>query len=229
MYSPIKWVGGKSNLVEELEPMFPAHRCYVEVFGGAAWLLFHKNPSPFEILNDYDSWLMNFWSVVKNAKDQLIQSFEYTLVSRELFDQYKAVYKTKFCEDAVQKAHIFYYLVHSGFASDMKNPVFGTSRQTKNGLNIKKIEESINLAYKRLQDVTIENKSFEHIFNIYDGEDTFFIWTVHIAIPSSMRSGILRTTITDCWRIVARMPKANGCTRLTMIRLSENCSRILTS
>lgn len=174
MKSPIKWVGGKSKLINKLIPLIPKHKCYVEVFGGAGWLLFGKEQSSVEILNDYDNWLMNFWSVVQNAHEQLIDSFKYTLVSRELFNNYKNKYKNNNIEDAIEKAHIFYYLVNAGFASDMKNPIFGTKCQRRNGLRIDEIDTSINNAYKRLQKVTIENKSFEDIFKIYDNENTFF-------------------------------------------------------
>ena len=174
MKSPIKWVGGKSKLVKKLLPLIPEHRCYVEVFGGAGWLLFAKEPSKVEILNDFDSNLMNFWSVVKNAKDQFIKSFEYVLVSRELFNEYKRKYKENDFEDAIEKAHVFYYLVKAGFGADMKNLVFGTSKDSRNRLRLDQFEQDINYAYKRLQKVTIENKSFEDIFKIYDGRDTFF-------------------------------------------------------
>lgn len=172
--SPIKWVGGKSKLVKKLLPLVPEHRCYVEVFGGAGWMLFGKEPSRVEVLNDFDSWLMNFWSVVQNAKDQLMDSLQYTLVSREVFDTYKKAYKENSVDDSIEKAKIFYYLVNAGFASDMKNPVFGTKSQSRNGLRPEEIMDSINNAYKRLQRVTIENKSFEDIFKIYDNEETFF-------------------------------------------------------
>lgn len=172
--SPIKWVGGKSKLVNKLLPLIPKHKCYVEVFGGAGWMLFGKEPSSVEILNDFDSNLMNFWSVVQNAKDQLLESLQYTLVSREMFDSYKKTYKENSYEDAIERAKIFYYLVNAGFASDMKNPVFGTKAQSRNGLRPEEIKQSINNAYQRLQKVTIENKSFEDMFRIYDKEDTFF-------------------------------------------------------
>lgn len=174
MKSPIKWVGGKSKLVDKLIPLVPKHKCYVEVFGGAGWMLFAKEPSRVEILNDFDSNLMNFWSVVKNAPDQFLRSFQYTLVSRETFDEYKRRYKQNDFEDNIEKAHVFYYLVHSSFASDMKSPVFGTKCQSRNGLRLEEIDKSILGAYKRLQKVAIENKSFEDIFKIYDSEDTFF-------------------------------------------------------
>lgn len=174
MKSPIKWVGGKSKLVDKLLPLIPKHKCYVEVFGGAGWLLFAKELSTVEILNDFDSNLMNFWSVVKNAPDQFINSFDYTLVSRETFNTYKQKYKENKFEDAIEKAHVFYYLVNSGFASDMKNPVFGTKCQSRNGLRLDEIDKTIPAVFKRLQKVTIENKSFEDLFRIYDSPDTFF-------------------------------------------------------
>ena len=174
MKSPIKWVGGKSKLVDKLIPLIPKHKCYVEVFSGAGWMLFAKEPSTVEVLNDFDSNLMNFWSVIKNTPDQFIRSFNYTLVSRETFDKYKIKYKQNDFEDNIEKAHVFYYLVNAGFASDMKNPVFGTKCQSRNGLRVEEVDTTIPEAYKRLQKVTIENKSFEGLFKIYDSPDTFF-------------------------------------------------------
>lgn len=38
---------------------------YVEVFGGAAWILFAKKPENFEVYNDYNSDLTNMFYVVK--------------------------------------------------------------------------------------------------------------------------------------------------------------------
>jgi len=171
--SPIKWVGGKSKLVNILIPLIPKHKGYVEVFGGAGCLLFAKEISKWEILNDFDGELMNFWSVVKNTKDQFISSFDYTLVSRQIFDEYKQIFKNKTEEDCIKRAHIFYYLVKAGFGADMISPCFGTAKD-RSRLRIEQIKDDINEAYQRLQKVTIENKSFQDMFRIYDGEDTFF-------------------------------------------------------
>lgn len=176
MKTPIKWVGGKSKMVNKLLPLIPKHRCWVEVFGGAGWLTFAKDEklSNVEILNDYDSGLMNFYNVVKHMPEEFIKSFEYTLVSRELFDEYKMKWKTGSISDPVEKAHIFYYLVNSGFGSDMKNPVFGTKKQDRNRLRLEQLDSNIRESHNRLIKTTIENLEFERCIKKYDDEKTFF-------------------------------------------------------
>lgn len=92
--SCIKWVGGKSKMANQLISMFPKHNSYIEVFGGAAHVLFSKPFSKMEVLNDLDGHLMNFWKIVKYRHQELIDSFKYILSSRELFMEYKRKFKT---------------------------------------------------------------------------------------------------------------------------------------
>ena len=66
--SPISWFGGKRLLRKQIIEKFPCHTCYVEVFGGAGWVLFGKEPSKVEVYNDIDSensyWIMlNSWEI----------------------------------------------------------------------------------------------------------------------------------------------------------------------
>ena len=64
--SPLAWLGGKSKLATQIIERMPAHTAYVEVFAGAAWVLFSKEPSKVEIINDINSELVNFYRVVKH-------------------------------------------------------------------------------------------------------------------------------------------------------------------
>lgn len=84
--SPIKWVGGKSRLRQQIIRLLPSHTCYVEPFCGAAWVLFAKPPSKVEIINDIDGDLINFFRVVKSNPEEFIQSFNWDLVSRSEFE-----------------------------------------------------------------------------------------------------------------------------------------------
>ena len=77
-------------------------------------------------------------------------------------------------DDCIEKAHIFYYLVNAGFGSDMKNPVFGTKKQDRNGLRLEQLDESIKLAHKRLIKTTVEHLDFEKCIQKYDDAQTFF-------------------------------------------------------
>lgn len=56
----------------------------------------------------------------------------------------------------------------------MDRPRFGTKSQSRNGLRLEEVDTTIPQAHKRLQKVTIENKSFEQLFKIYDNKDTFY-------------------------------------------------------
>ncbi len=58
MDSYIPWVGGKRALRDIILACFPPEFTrYIEVFGGAAWVLFHKRPGPFEVYNDFNPLL----------------------------------------------------------------------------------------------------------------------------------------------------------------------------
>lgn len=68
MKSPISWFGGKYYLAHKIIKLFPPHSIYVEPFGGAAHVLFAKEPSPVEVYNDIDSGLVNFFRVLRDPK-----------------------------------------------------------------------------------------------------------------------------------------------------------------
>ncbi len=60
------WIGGKRLMREIILERFPPqYEKYVEVFGGAAWILFAKKPEKFEVYNDANSNLTNMFHVVK--------------------------------------------------------------------------------------------------------------------------------------------------------------------
>lgn len=66
MNSFFPWIGGKKLMRDIILEMFPLnYDRYIEVFGGAAWILFAKKPEAFEVYNDYNSYLTNMFYVVK--------------------------------------------------------------------------------------------------------------------------------------------------------------------
>ena len=66
MNSFICWVGGKKLLRKSIIDNFPEGTDrYIEVFGGAGWVLFGKEPHKLEVFNDIDGELINLYRCVK--------------------------------------------------------------------------------------------------------------------------------------------------------------------
>ena len=86
MNSFMPWVGGKRALRDIVIACFPlAFDRYIEVFGGAGWVLFHKRRGPFEVYNDYNPLLANLFRCVRDSPAELKKALRYALNSREDF------------------------------------------------------------------------------------------------------------------------------------------------
>jgi len=79
--------GGKKTLVKRLLLLVPEHGIYVEAFAGSCALLFAKPPSRFEILNDTDLEVLNFFRVVKHRPAELAELARNECVHAERFKE----------------------------------------------------------------------------------------------------------------------------------------------
>lgn len=170
MNAPICWLGGKSRLRKKIIQRLPEHTCYVEVFGGAGWVLFGKEPSKVEVYNDIDGELVNFFRVIKNCHKAFVQAFDWILVSRKLFKDF--INKKPEELDEIERAVRFYYIIKASFGG--KGEHFGYAKTGKTNLNIEVLYETISGAYKRLRRVYIEESDFEDVLGRYDGRETVF-------------------------------------------------------
>jgi DNA adenine methylase len=174
--SPFKWVGGKSRLRKAIIPLIPEHQCYVEPFGGAAWVLFGKSPSPIEVLNDIDEELINFFRVVKHRPQELIESFDLELVSRGEFLRLADADPQTLSE--VERAHRFYYLIMAGWGGEARYPRFQTSTSDGGHGNrligaLKTLRKRIEPVHNRLRTVIIENLDWNECIDRYDRPTSF--------------------------------------------------------
>ncbi|MCK5099014.1 MAG: DNA adenine methylase [Desulfobacteraceae bacterium] len=76
MNSPFAYIGGKSRLSKQIISTIPEHKVYCEVFSGAAWVFFRKEPSMVEVINDLDSDLITFYRVVQNHIEEFLKQFK---------------------------------------------------------------------------------------------------------------------------------------------------------
>jgi DNA adenine methylase len=171
--SPIRWAGGKSRLRKAIIQLMPLHSCYVEVFGGAAWVLFGKKPSPVEVLNDIDQELINFFRVVRERPADLIASFDLELVSRAEFERLASLDPSTM--DDVSRAHRFFYLIMAGWGGELNYPRFQTSITDGGHGNrligaLETLRQRLEPIHKRLSTVIIENLDWRPCIDRYDRE-----------------------------------------------------------
>lgn len=170
--SPLAWVGGKSKLTSTLIPLISPHKCYVEAFAGAAWMLFRKDPSKVEVINDINGDLITLYRVIQNHLEEFIRYFKWSLVSREEFDRLQRVDESTLTD--IQRAARFYYLLRTAFGAKITHQCFGVANTSKPRLNLLRLEEDLSEAHLRLNRVTIENLPYDQLIKRYDGKDVFF-------------------------------------------------------
>lgn len=165
MNSLIGWIGGKKLLRSEILARFPAeYSRYIEVFGGAGWVLFGRKPDKaMEVFNDRNGELINLWRCVKYHPEAVRQELEGTLQSREIFQAFFAGR----AETDIQRAARYFYLIKESFGSDVRTFATG-SRPLEHTL------DRLPEVAKRLSRVVIENVDFEHLLRTYDRPDALF-------------------------------------------------------
>lgn len=167
--APFGWVGGKTKLAKDIIDLIPDnHSIYIEVFGGAASVLYQKQPSKLEVLNDINSELINLHRAIRNNPQTLSMFLNDLFISREIFDDIrKRKMKPK---NNIERAAFYFYQLTQSFGS--KGDSFAMS--AKAGRKPKNIYRDFKKISDRLKGVTIENMSFSKLIPLYDKEDAFF-------------------------------------------------------
>jgi DNA adenine methylase len=172
MKGPLSYIGGKSRIANRIIEIFPKHTTYVEAFAGGAQVLFHKEPSQVEILNDLDGEVVNFFRVCQSHHEELLRSLRFILVSRKTFALLKSITPEGLTD--IQRAARYFYLLKNSFAGIVRNPNYHYNITKPPSFNITKIPELIEAAHKRLARVQIESLPYQDILKRYDRPTTLF-------------------------------------------------------
>lgn len=172
MKGPFPYVGGKVKIAKQIIALFPVHRTYVETFSGGAQLLFQKEPSSLEILNDIDGDVIGFFRTCQAHYEELVRYLRFVLVSREWFDRLLAQNPNDLTD--IQRAARFFYLQKNAYAGLVRKRRFGYAIQGPTRFNPERIPELIENTHKRLASVQIERLPYQEVFKRYDRPETFF-------------------------------------------------------
>ncbi|MBW8017427.1 MAG: DNA adenine methylase [Planctomycetes bacterium] len=171
MSSFFPWMGGKSNMAKRLCQLLPDHKCYVEVFSGAANLLFAKQRSKTEVINDVNSELTNLFRVVRYHWREFLREIRLLLHSREIFSDFKAQPGLT----DIQKAARTWFILKTAFGGRGGDPGCTFGYGTTGRARFSRLAFSaVTRCHKRLDGVFVENLDFEDCIRRYDRKHTAF-------------------------------------------------------
>jgi DNA adenine methylase len=177
---PFGWYGGKFSHLAWLLPLLPSCHHYCEPFAGSGAVLLNRLPSAVETYNDLDGEAVNFFRVLREENEKLVEAIGLTPFSREEF-AWACNLDPKLTP--LERARRFYVRarqVRTGLAqtatlgrwANCKN----TSRAGMSGVISRwlgGIEDLPQIA-ERLLRVQIENRPALDTIHLYDSPDTLF-------------------------------------------------------
>lgn len=170
--TPITYYGGKQNMLKHILPNIPKHRIYTELFFGGGAVFFAKEPSESEVINDLDSFIVNFYEVSISDFKNLKEKVEATLFSRATYTVANTIYKMPHLFNKLQQAWAFYVATNMGFGCRIGSWGFDKfGKRTKSFLN-KKMQFD-GMLHKRLANVQVENSDALKILELYDTKESF--------------------------------------------------------
>lgn len=176
------WYGGKRNHLEWLLPRLPKTKHYCELFGGSAAVLINREPSPVETYNDIDGDVVNFFKVLRDNKDEIIEKISLTPFS---FEEYAKAVNEKGNSSLtdVERARLFYVRARQSRIGLAQGATPGrwahcrlTSRAGMAGAVSRWLGavEDLPLIAQRLLRVQIENRPATEVIKRYDSPETLF-------------------------------------------------------
>ncbi len=173
LVSPIVWLGGKGRNWQWVVSHFPAHRIYVEPFGGGASVLLNKAEVEVEVYNDLDKRVYHLFSMLRSKRNchALIRQLRLTPYHEY---EYELAWQGIYSEDPIERARqIFVQLrmAFGGLGSRGQKPGFGFGKtSSKSRGHVSCIEQLVHVV-ERLRRVTVMCRCGIDVIQRFDDRD----------------------------------------------------------
>lgn len=171
------YYGGKHYIAREIISYFPNHRTFVDVFGGAGNIILNKPQSPVEVYNDLNDEVVNFFRVLRDHKEKLIEKLKLTPCSRKEF-----LNCLEPSDDPIEQARRTFVKQFQGWSgkqvltpgnwsysvSSVSRGISATVAHFYSGI------ENLDFVVNRMRMVQIECLDFRDIIKRYDTPETLF-------------------------------------------------------
>lgn len=180
----MRYHGGKFRLAPWIISHLPAHRVYVEPYGGAGSVLLRKPRSYAEIYNDLDGEIVNVFRVLRDVEmaAKLKEQIRLTPFARsEFVDAYLD------CEDPLERARRTLVKSFMGFGSAAVTQQSGDNSKTTTGFRNNSnrsgttpahdwanLPKHVDLWVERLAGIVVESRPALGLIDLFDTPETLF-------------------------------------------------------
>lgn len=172
----LRYHGGKWRLAPWIIQRFPAHRVYVEPFGGAASVLLRKpRASLVDVYNELDPEIVNLFRVLRDPalSDRLREAVALTPFAR---DEFALSYRPS--DEPLEQARRTAVRAYMGFGSDAASGAQTGFRANGNRQNVHPARDwtgypaALSLIAERLRGVVVENRDAVECMRQHDAPTT---------------------------------------------------------
>jgi len=170
----LRYYGAKWKIAKWIVQHFPPHDIYVEPFAGSAAVLFHKEESALEVLNDIDDDVVNFLRAVRDAPERLATMLYWTPYSEAEYRDGHSGNDDEPFERARRFAVRAWMSIggHTAWRGGFRWRRDKTMRHLLRRWEC--LPEGVLVAAERLRRVLILRKDYRDVVTAYDGSRTLF-------------------------------------------------------
>lgn len=172
MKSLLRYPGSKWNLADRIVELLPEHKTYLEPYFGSGAVLFTKQPSAIETVNDLNDDVVNLFHVIQQEPEALAEKIFLTPYSRKIYDKAWEVRPENEIDKALNfvirsvMSHGFRNIEKSGWKMDVNGRERAYAVKHWNDL-----PELIQEMTLRLKEVQVECRPAVELIDKYSRED----------------------------------------------------------
>ncbi len=177
MKPPIPYYGAKARLAPWITSLMPPHRAYVETHRGSAAVLFSRQPTPVEVINDLDGNVTTFFRILRDQPDELARVLRLTPYGRS---EYRAAALDQPDLTDLERARRFFVRATQGFNGAGTGRWAGWSNGTRrdgsssDANTVAAVVDQLHRYAERLRRVIVEQRPATEMVTAYDGPNTVF-------------------------------------------------------
>lgn len=147
----LRRIGNKSKIAKSIEKRFPKHTLYAEPFFGSGGMFFNKAKAKYNLVNDIDQDVFNFYQVILYHKKEFYDLVYQTPLHSDLLNYWKEVEE----ESPLLKALRFLYLSNFTLYGNMDTMRYRRGNDKMVALNL------IDPVFEKIHDVQFTDFDFE--------------------------------------------------------------------